>query len=74
MKYNITPFLSTSQLFNIIDKAEDDLELCSMLACFDSYMFSDLHHYVSEYRGDKERATSLEALWRSVRKAWEGRA
>lgn len=67
MKYNITPFHPTNQLFHIIDKAEDDVELRSILSQFDSYMFSDLHHYISEYRDDKERASSLEALWRSVR-------
>ena len=73
-KYNITPFIKTEQLYRLVEKAEDTVELCDILSHCDRYMFYDLYSYIVTFRADPDQAERLESLWRFVRDGWASRA
>lgn len=68
-KYNITPFMPTWQLYKIVNKAQDGIELCSILSEMDSYMMQDLYSYTCTHRANVELAEHLWSLWKATRDA-----
>lgn len=67
MEYNITPFMPAWQLFKIVNKARDEIELCAILSEMDSYMMQDLYSYTCTNRTNVELAEHLWSLWKAVR-------